>query len=119
MLGADDAHAEAATLQPARLELGGDERAATTVRGELPDNGLYAAVLVEADPLGPEAQIAARTQGAPSSWSGLRGSGTSGSGSRQPLCASAPRAVRPSLVAVRLALAWVGSRQRERRRLAA
>lgn len=60
---AGDAHAEAVTVQPSRLELGGGERAAITVRGELPDDGLYAAVLVEADPPpAPEAQIAARTQ---------------------------------------------------------
>lgn len=60
---ADDAHAEAVTVQPSRLELGGGERAAVTVRGQLPDDGLYAAVLVEADPPpAPEAQIAARTQ---------------------------------------------------------
>lgn len=60
---AGDAHAEAVTVQPSRLELGGGERATVTVRGELPDDGLYAAVLVEADPPpAPEAQIAARTQ---------------------------------------------------------
>lgn len=60
---AGDAHAEAVTVEPSRLELGGGERAAVTVHGELPDDGLYAAVLVEADPPpAPEAQIAARTQ---------------------------------------------------------
>lgn len=46
----DGAHADGLDVTPSRLELAGDERAQVRVRGELPSDGLYAAVLVEPEP---------------------------------------------------------------------